>query len=365
MASTALLPRDTAPPALRSQAELETIVERGLATFVEVGQALMEIRDRRLYREQHDTFEAYCQERWGFTDRRARQLMTAAEIGTTVPIATERQARELVPLRDDEQAAVEVWRELRDEYGEAITAERVRQVVSDRLARTKQRAARRQEQEAQRVPSPLVTEHYRLIQSQFQDVALPGGSIDAIISDPPYAAKDVPLYADLARFAAQALRPGGSLIVLIGNRQLRDALNAIAPQFPQWWPLAYLVPGGGNAPIYHYRMLVGYKPVLWFINGSYAGETWRSDVVRSTAPDKRFHEWGQSESGMAQLIERFTEPGETVLDPMMGAGTTGVAALRLGRRFIGMDIDEQAVATATQRLDHAARQWPLDQEGEE
>ena len=49
----------------------EQVIERGLATFVEVGEALSEIRDARLYRESHTTFEAYCRERWGFTDRRA------------------------------------------------------------------------------------------------------------------------------------------------------------------------------------------------------------------------------------------------------------------------------------------------------
>ena len=44
--------------------ELEAVIERGLATFIEVGKALMEIQDGRLYRETHATFEDYCRQRW-------------------------------------------------------------------------------------------------------------------------------------------------------------------------------------------------------------------------------------------------------------------------------------------------------------
>lgn len=113
--------------------ELESVVERGMQTFVEVGQALMEIRDERLYRETHGTFVAYCRERWGFTDRRGRQLMAAAEVGTVVPVSNEAQARELVPLLSDETAVVEVWRELKAEHGDKVTAEKVRTAVRQRI----------------------------------------------------------------------------------------------------------------------------------------------------------------------------------------------------------------------------------------
>jgi DNA methylase len=70
----------------------------------------------------------------------------------------------------------------------------------------------------------------------------------------------------------------------------------------------------------------------------------------SGGSDKRFHGWGQSESGIAGLIERFTLPGHFVLDPFMGGATTGVVALRMGRAFIGIDNDGNAVETARARL---------------
>jgi hypothetical protein len=78
-------------------ANCEHVIEHGLQTFVDVGESLLTIRDDRLYRATHGTFEDYCHARWGFTDRRARQIMAAAEIGTIVPVANEGQARALAP----------------------------------------------------------------------------------------------------------------------------------------------------------------------------------------------------------------------------------------------------------------------------
>lgn len=102
-------------------AKAEATIERGLATFMEVGAALGQIRDGKLYREQHDSFESYCRDRWNFTARRANQLMDAAEIGTMVPILNERQARELTPLKDD-PAAVKAAHAEAVETGEVTAA---------------------------------------------------------------------------------------------------------------------------------------------------------------------------------------------------------------------------------------------------
>lgn len=120
--------------------QLETIIERGVKTFVEVGLALMEVRDRRLYKEAgFPTFEKYCVGRWKFNDRRARQLIDAAKVtqqlddntGTAVPVSTERQARELAPLvEDDPETARAVWREVNEEHPGNVTAPRIREAVA-------------------------------------------------------------------------------------------------------------------------------------------------------------------------------------------------------------------------------------------
>ena len=61
-------------------AEREAKIEAGLITFVEVADHLIRIRDARLYRQDFDTFDAYCKERWDFGERRAKQLFSAAEV---------------------------------------------------------------------------------------------------------------------------------------------------------------------------------------------------------------------------------------------------------------------------------------------
>lgn len=109
----------------------EGIIERGLGTFREVGQAFMEIRDARLYRGSHKTFAAYCQKRWQFSDSRARQLIAAAktaETVTNVTVPNEGTARALgkVPKEDRQ----EVWDAACESAGDSHpTARHVREAA--------------------------------------------------------------------------------------------------------------------------------------------------------------------------------------------------------------------------------------------
>lgn len=100
----------------------------------------MEIREKRLYQQAGwDTFEGYCEERWGWKRAHAYRLMDAAEVikalsptGDTIPFpATERQARELAPLRHEPEALREVWQEVQQQHGENITAANVRATRGD------------------------------------------------------------------------------------------------------------------------------------------------------------------------------------------------------------------------------------------
>jgi hypothetical protein len=120
--------------------DYEGVIERGQAAFMEVGQALVAIRDRRLYRMTHPSFDLYCRERWGFTRQRAHQLTEAAEViklvSTSVDIipANEAQARELVPLIKQPEQMVKVWS---DAVGRSLhghpTAKTVREAVAQRV----------------------------------------------------------------------------------------------------------------------------------------------------------------------------------------------------------------------------------------
>jgi hypothetical protein len=120
-------------------AEQEAIIERGLTTFVEVGAALLHIRDNRLYRGEFHRFEDYCLARWGMTKTHANRLIDATEVmGNLTPIgvipATESQARILAPLTPDEQRAV--WQEAVDTAPNGhVTAAHVASIVYARGVR--------------------------------------------------------------------------------------------------------------------------------------------------------------------------------------------------------------------------------------
>lgn len=90
-------------------AELETTIKRGMETFVAVGQALSEIREGRLYRASHSTFEAYCRERWGWSHRHANRVIGAAKVagqlGPMGPIS-ERALRPVTTLPPAQRAKV-------------------------------------------------------------------------------------------------------------------------------------------------------------------------------------------------------------------------------------------------------------------
>ena len=64
---------------------------------------------------------------------------------------------------------------------------------------------------------------------------------------------------------------------------------------------------------------------------------------------------------MLALLERVTDYGQTILDPFMGSGTTGVACANLGRKFIGIEIEPKYFDIACKRIDQAQRQGQMFQ----
>lgn len=91
--------------------ECEKVIQRGLATFYEVGNALAEIRESRLYRIAYASFEDYCRERWQMSRFYAHRLIDASQVvDNLLPIGniptTESQARELAPFDPEVQKAL-------------------------------------------------------------------------------------------------------------------------------------------------------------------------------------------------------------------------------------------------------------------
>ena len=87
--------------------ELEKIIAAGKQTFIEVGKALAEIRDARLYHSDFSTFEEYCDKKWGFTKQHAYRLIACAPIAKSNPQVTSlNQARALAKVPEKQRPAV-------------------------------------------------------------------------------------------------------------------------------------------------------------------------------------------------------------------------------------------------------------------
>lgn len=221
------------------------------------------------------------------------------------------------------------------------------------------REAREQEREStytqlrQTVQAVPVATRYRLLAGDLAEVGyqIEAETVDVILTDPPYPREYLPVYEDLAHLAAYALKPGGSIFVMIGQSYLPDILALMTPYLTYHWTLAYLTPGGQAVQLWQRKVNTFWKPIIWLVKGAYAGE-WLGDVTRSEVNDndKRFHHWGQSVSGISDLVERCTRPGDTILDPFVGGGTVGAVAVAKDRYFIGIDKDVTALDTTRARI---------------
>lgn len=122
---------------------IESRIDSGLSAFFEVAYALLEIKQRRLYRAEFNNFEEYCRKRWDMHRAYAYRLIGAAEICTKlspmgdIPLPeNERQIRPLTGL--PEKTAEEAWKRACEKAGSpgkitgAMVQEAVKEVVRNR-----------------------------------------------------------------------------------------------------------------------------------------------------------------------------------------------------------------------------------------
>jgi DNA modification methylase len=154
-------------------------------------------------------------------------------------------------------------------------------------------------------------------------------SVDLILTDPPYDKASIPLYGALAEFAARVLRPGGSLVVYCGQYALFEIGPLMAANLRYQWCFD-VRHSGGRRRLHGWRVGVGWKPLLWFVQGRYEGE-YVHDALDSQANDKGDHDWAQGHAEATYLIEHLCPVGGLVVDPFAGGGTTLLVARRAGR----------------------------------
>lgn len=208
------------------------------------------------------------------------------------------------------------------------------------------------------------------------------GDVNAVITDPPYGAevhhKDrigrsalgeidavkIPFSAltDVDRelmglFAMERVK-GWSLIFcqdegITAWRERMDTFYGHGTRF--YRPMIWLKPNAkpnlqGDGPGKGHEMIQAYwsgpgRP-QWNGGG-------KVGVFIHNRPHRPIHPTEKPVSLMKELVRLFTNPGDVIFDPFMGSGSTGVAAIELGRKFIGVERNPDYFATAKQRIGEA------------
>lgn len=238
-------------------------------------------------------------------------------------------------------------------------------------------------------------DRYVLYQNDFRDIQgrITPASVDAVISDPPYGSggfmvkdrkkssktkyvssdasyqKTLPdidgdslhpkawreLIATACQFTKRALIDTGSFVFFIDWRQLGEMQEIVHASGLTVRGTAVWDKGGGSRPIKN-----GFRSQAEYLVWGTKGKT-RTDgtpvylpgvIKQSTITNGKQHILQKPEPLMDQIIQ-ICRPGGTVLDPFMGSGTTGVATLQSGRRFIGAESVPEYFAVAVERCEAA------------
>ncbi len=196
---------------------------------------------------------------------------------------------------------------------------------------------------------------------------LEAGSVDLVLTDPPYGVSGqqntrtcrrrggpknrYSLFADSVEYVRAVAVPvitrlvesGLRVVITPGNRCLTlypmpDSFGAI------FQPASVGLQPWGRADA---------QPILYYGRSPHGGRELPSQSCSYTlleAPPANGHPCPKPLIFWRTLLSRISLPGELVLDPFMGSGTTAIAALRLRRKFRGIEIDSKWVAIGTKRL---------------
>ncbi len=227
------------------------------------------------------------------------------------------------------------------------------------LSRAEERArdARFAQLRATTVPPKIEGPAYELrlgdLRQVWADVA--DGSIDCLVVDPPYDEAGIPLFEDLARLALRVLKPGRLAAIYCGHVHLDREMELLAKGGLSYvWSGVNLLPGR-HTQIYPLMINGRHRSVLLFSAGTFQPRRWIHDAYFAEGqggPDTRpLHKWQQAVEPVQHWIRQVSEPGEVVFDPTCGSGTTALAAVAEGRRFLGGDLDPACVETTRRRLE--------------
>ena len=171
-------------------------------------------------------------------------------------------------------------------------------------------------------------------------------SVPSIITDPPYPEEFLYLWDQLGEVAARVLEPGRFLVAYSGQMYLDKVMGILSKHLSYCWTIA-LIHNGPTQSVHPRNIICTWKPILVFRKGG-PGKIdvdveYTVDSFTKDYRDKQFHEWGQGEAAIGYCIDKFSKPGELILEPFAGGGTTLVVAAEKKRKCIGIEIDEDQI----------------------
>ena len=180
-------------------------------------------------------------------------------------------------------------------------------------------------------------------------------SVAAVVTDPPWS--DMAAWENLARVSAVVLQPGGTLAAMASKERLSEVFDRLragaeGTDLHYRWLIGYALPKLGST-VHSVKFTSQWHPVVVMSRGRRTSGYCPDTLVAEWLAHSRLrlhHKWEKDVPGFKTLIEWFSAPGELVVDPFLGGGTTGVAALQTSRSFFGSDLDPRCVDIAGRRL---------------
>ena len=183
---------------------------------------------------------------------------------------------------------------------------------------------------------------------------LPAKSFQLAFADPPYwvgfdygnkTDKEM-AYIEPEWLVNELLRVAEVVMITPGSKQYYDYPR------PKWLAIWHKPAAmGGNG----FGGICNVEPILVYGNGTLKNDYFRAGIIPNKESD--FHACPKPEKLLRQIIEWTTEPGQSVIDPVSGSGTTCKAAYQLGRSYFGIEIDPEIHKLSLARL--ANSQPPL------
>jgi hypothetical protein len=182
--------------------------------------------------------------------------------------------------------------------------------------------------------------------------------VRAVVTDPPYPREFDYVWDILGEPCYLVCCADAFMSTLCGHYQVPRVIDAARNGGWEWYWSC--IATNNNQPI-----LCGvdakccHKPCLLFRKGKarprrvfYDNFALRASTT-AWKESQTAHKWGQADALFYEPIDAFSRRGDVILDPFLGSGTTGVVAVRTGRRFIGIEINREYFETACERIAEA------------